>query len=654
MLQQFRDFANKPIVRWIFVLFLAVPFGLFGIDYYFKGPMGGDAIASVGPQRISQVEFDQGLRNQAEIYRQQFRGQFDPAIMENREVRSAVLDRLVNEKLVLVGAERAGIRMGDKQLAEKIATEPFFQVDGRFSKERYESLARAQGLTTVGLEERLRQDFRQQQFRASIADTAFVPRATLDSFIKLSEQTRDVGVANLAPEAYLAKVKITPEQVKSFYDSHAAEFTTPERARVEYVEVSLDAVAAKTPVSADDVKKVYDEEVKAGKHGQKEERRASHVLVAIKADAKEADRKAAQAKAEEIAARVRKSPASFAEIAKKESQDPGSAVQGGDLGFFSRGSMVKPFEDAVFAAKKNDIVGPVASDFGYHVIRVTDIRPEKVRSLAEVTPEIEANLKKQGATRGFAEAVESFSNLVYEQSTSLKPAAEKMNLAVQQSPWISKGASPVPVLNNPKLQAEIFSDATLKAKRNTSAIEVAPNVYVAARVVEHKPAELRPLDSVKADIERRLQREEALKLAKEDGEAKLKDLQAGKDAGLKWPAALAVNRQKPGGLWPTVLDRVFRVDAKKLPAYAGVETPMGYTLVRVTKVTDPEKVDDAQREQLRGRLRDAVAAEELEATLSSLRERVGVTLKKGALDVKQDTEAPVAPSAPPPKPAGRK
>jgi peptidyl-prolyl cis-trans isomerase D len=650
MLQQFRDFANKPIVRWLFVLFLAVPFGLFGIDYYFKGPMGGDAIASVGPQRINQVEFDQALRNQAEIYRQQFRGQFDPALMENPEIRRAVMDRLVNEKLVALGADRAGIRISDKQLAERIAGEPFLTVDGRFNKERYEQLARSQGLTAAGLDERLRQDFRQQQFRSSIVDTAFVPRATLDSFIKLSEQTRDVGVVNLAPDAYLAKVKITPEQVKSYHDSHAAEFTTPERARVEYVEMSLDAVAAKTPVSADDVKKVYDEEAKAGKYGQKEERRASHVLVAVKADAKEADKKAAQAKAEEIAARVRKSPASFAEIAKKESQDPGSAVQGGDLGFFGRGSMVKPFEDAVFAAKKNDIVGPVASDFGYHVIRVTDIRPEKVRSLAEVTPEIEANLKKQGATRGFAEAVESFSNLVYEQSTSLKPAAEKMNLAVQTSPWISKGASPVPVLNNPKLQAEIFSDATIKAARNTSAIEVAPNVYVAARVTEHKPAELQALDSVKADIERRLRREEALKLAKEEGEAKLKDLQAGNDAGLKWPAALAVNRQKPGGLWPTVLDRVFRVDAKKLPAYAGVETPMGYTLVRVTKVTDPEKVDDAQRDQLRGRLRDAVAAEELEATLSSLRERVGVTLKKGALDVKQDTEAPVAPSVPPPRP----
>ena len=634
MLQNFRDFANKRVVRIFFALFLVIPFGLFGIDYYFKAPVGGDTIASVGSQRIGQGEFDNAIRQQAEVYRQQFRGQFDASLMDNPEVRRAVLDRLVSERLVAIGAERAGIRMSDKELAERIASEPFFQVDGRFDKSRYETLAKSQNLATVGLDERLRADYRQRQFRDSIAETAFVPRATLDSFIRLSEQTREVSVVNLAPDAYLAKVKITPEQVKGYYDSHAAEFTTPERARLEYVEMSLDAVAAKTTVKPEDVKTVYDEEVKAGKHGQKEERRASHILLAAAADGKEADRKAAEAKAKDVAERVRKNPASFADIAKKESQDPGSAVQGGDLGFFGRAAMVKPFEDAVFAAKKNEIVGPVATDFGYHVIRVTDIKAEKVRSLAEASPEIEANLKKQGAARGFASSAEEFSNLVYEQSTSLKPAAEKMNLAVQVSPWITKGVPGVPILNNPKLQAEIFSDNAVKAKRNTAAVEVAPNVLVAARVLEHKPAELRPLESVKADIERRLQREEALKLAKADGEAKLKELQAGKDLGLKWPAVLGVNRQKPGGLPPAVIDKVFRAEPKKLPAYAGVETPAGFALVQVSKVIELEKVDDKQREALASRLKDAVAAEELESTLASLRSRVGVSVRKDALEKK--------------------
>ena len=635
MLEQFREFANKKIVRFLFALFLVIPFGLFGIDYYFRSPIGGDSVATVGSARIGTYEFDQALRQQADMYRQQFRGNFDPALMENPEIRRAVLDRLVAEKLVALGSQRAGIRVSDKELAQRIAAEPFFQVDGRFSKERYEQIAKAQGMSPIGLEERFRQDFREQAFRRSIIDTAFVPRSALDTFIKLSEQTREVSMVNIGPESAMAKVAVKPDEVKGYYDSHAAEFTTPEQVRVEFIELSLDALAAQTPASAEDVQRVYDEQVKSGKLGQPEERRASHILVTVKPGASEAEKKAAREKAQAIADRVKKSPATFAEVAKKESQDPGSAAQGGDLGFFRRGAMVKPFEEAVYAAKKNEILGPVESDFGFHVILVTDIKPAKVRTLAEAAPEIEAGIKKQAASRHFAEVAEQFSNLVYEQPTSLKPAADALKLGVQQSGWISRNAPGNRVLSNPKLVAEIFSDDAIKNHRNTSAVEVAPNVLVSAHVAEHKPPEKRPFDTVKAQIEKKLQRDEAMKLARADGEAKLKDLQAGKDAGLKWPAPLAVNRQKPGGLPPPVIDRVFRVDPKKLPAYVGVETPAGYALVQVTKVIDVEKIDDAKRQALVSQLRDTVAATELEATLASLRERVGVKVKADALEKKQ-------------------
>jgi len=634
MLQDLRDFGNKRIVRIIFALFLVVPFGFFGIDYYFRTPVGGDSIASVGRQRIGQVEFDNALRQQAEFYRQQFRGQFDPALMNNPEVRRSVLDRLVNQKLVSIGAEREKIRMGDKQLAERIASEPSFQVDGRFDKNRYELIAKANNLTPLGLDERLRREYAEAQFRNAIVDTAFVPKATLDSFIRLSEQTREVSVVNLAPDQYLAKVTVKPEEVKAFYDAHTADYTVPERVRVEYVELSLDALAARIPVKPEDVKAAYEDQLKTGKFGLPEERRASHILIAVPADAKDDVRKAAEAKANEIAARVRKAPATFADVAKKESQDPGSAVQGGDLGFFRRGAMVKAFEDAAFAAKKNDIVGPVKSEFGYHVIKVTDVKEGKTKSLAEAAPEIEADLKKQAASRTFAEAAEQFSNLVYEQSTSLKPVAEKLNLQVKESPFIAKGAAVAPPLNNPKLQAEIFSDATLKGKRNTAAVEVSPNVFVAARLLEQKPSELSPFDSVKAAIEKRIQRDRAAQLATDDGNAKLKELEAGKDAGLKWPAPLAVNRQKPGGLFPQVIDKVFRVDAKKLPAYLGVDTPAGFALVQVTKVIEPEKIDDNMRTALGAQLKEAVAAEELGATLASLRDKVGVRVTRDALEPK--------------------
>ena len=636
MLEQFREFANKRVVRFFFAIFLLIPFGLFGIDYYFRTPIGGDAVATVGSSRIGSYEFDQALRQQADVYRQQFRGNFDPSIMENAEIRRAVLDRLIAEKLVGVGSQRAGIRVSDKELAQRIAAEPFFQADGRFSRERYEQIAKMQGLSPIGLEERLRQDFREQAFRRSIIETAIVPKSALDTFIKLSEQTREVSVVNIGPESEMSKVSVKPDDVKAYYDSHAAEFTTPEQVRVEFVELSLDALASQTPAPAEDVQRVYDEQLKAGRLGQPEERRASHILVTVKPGASEAEKKAAHDKAQAIFDRVKKNPASFADVAKKESQDPGSATQGGDLGFFRRGAMVKPFEDAVFAAKKNDIVGPVESDFGFHVIQVTDVKPAKVRSLAEAAPEIEAGIKKQTASRRFAEAAEQFTNLVYEQPASLKPAADALKLGVQQSGWISKANPGSRVLSNPKLLAEIFSDDAIKNHRNTSAVEVAPNVLVSAHVVDHKAPEKKPFETVKADIEKRLARDEGLKLARTDGEAKLKELQAGKDAGLKWPAPLGVNRQKPGGLPPPVIDRVFRVDPKKLPAYVGVETPAGYALVQVTKVIDIDKVDDAKRQAMVAQLKDMVAATELEATLSSLRERVGVKVKADALEKRKE------------------
>jgi len=637
MLQTFREIGNKKIVQLAIALFLIIPFGLFGVDYYFRAPVGGDVVASVGRQRIGEQEFNDAIRRQADIYRQQFRGQFDASLMDNPEIRRAVLDRLVAEKLVTAATDRSGVRLTDAELARRIMAEPAFQVDGKFSKERYDIIARSQGMTPVGLDERLRRDWAEQQFRDSIVGTTFVPKATLDGFIRLSQQTREVSVVNLAPEQYLAKAAVKPEEVKAYYDAHPKEFTIPERARVEYVELSLDALAAKQQVIPEDVKKVYEEQAQGGKLGVPEQRRASHILISVPADAKDDVRKAAEAKANAIAAEVRKKPASFADVAKKESQDPGSAAQGGDLGFFSRGAMVKPFEDAVFdpKVKKGEIVGPVKSDFGYHIIKLTDVKGGTVKSLAEATPEIEGNLKKQAAQKAFTDAAEQFSNLVYEQSTSLQPVADKLGLAIQQSPWLEKGKpSPVPALANPKIQAEIFSDATLKGKRNTAAIETGTNTLVAARLLEYKPEELRSFDSVKAEVEVKLKREAAVKLANEDGAAKLKELQAGKDAGLKCPAPLGVNRQKPGGLFPVVIDKVFRADPKKLPAYLGVETPVGYSLVQVSKVVEVDKVDDKQREALAAQLRNAVAAEELDSVLGSLRDRVGVTVRKDVLEKK--------------------
>ncbi|MCW5593878.1 MAG: SurA N-terminal domain-containing protein [Burkholderiales bacterium] len=632
MLDKIRTFSQYRIVKWLFAIFLVIPFGLFGIDYYFRTPLGGDTIATVGGSRVSQGDFDQALRQQQETLQAQFGRNWDASLMENPELRRSVLERVINERLVGLGAERAGVRIDDKQLADRIASEPAFQEDGKFSRSRYEAIARAQGFSVVGLDERLREDMRLTRYRDSIVQTAFVPRSTLDGFIRLSEQSREVSMIQVTPDAFLASVKPTEEQVRAYYESKSQEFAVPEQVRVEYVELSVDSLAARTPVDPEEVKKFY--EANKSRFVQREERRASHILLAVKPDAPEAEQKAVEAKAAAIAAEVRRKPAGFAEVARRESKDPGSAPQGGDLGFFARGAMVKPFEDAAFGAKKDEIVGPVRTDFGWHVIRVTDVKPEKGKSLAEATPEIEAELKKGAASRRFVEVAEGLTNMVYEQSTSLKPAADQYGLAIQQTGWFAKSGGAPGLLNNPKLLADIFSDNAIKAKRNTAAIEVAPSVLVAARVIEHKPASQRPYESVRAAIEQRLKREEALKLATADGEAKLKAAQEGKEAGLKWPAPLEVSRQKPGGLPPPVLDRVFRVDARKLPAVVGVSTPVGYALVRVTKVIDVQTIDDAKRKALGAQLRQTVALSELEGSLASLRSHIGVEIRKDAFEKK--------------------
>jgi peptidyl-prolyl cis-trans isomerase D len=586
--------------------------------------VGGDTVASVGSARISQAAFDKAIKDQLETYRAQFGANFDAALMDRPEIRQGVLDRVVNEQLVALAADRTGIRVGDRQLAERIMSEPAFQEDGKFSKARYDAIARAQGWTPKGLDERLRDEMQLNLFRESIGASSIVPRATLDAFIRLSEQSREVSVITVGPDAFLAGVKVAEPEIEAYYKSNAAEFTIPEQVRVEYVSLSLDALAAKLPAEAQDVQAFY--ESNKARFVQPEERRASHILLTLKPDGSEAEKKAAEDKAEAILKAVRARPASFADVAKKESQDPGSASQGGDLGFFRRGAMVKAFEDAAFAAKKDEIVGPVRSEFGIHVIRVADVKPEKGKSLAEATPEIEAEVRRNLASRRFPDVAESLINGVYEQSTALAPTAERLGLPLAQSPWFSK-AAPGPVFGNPKLLAEIFSDEAIKAKRNTAAIEVQPGVLVSARVIEHKPAELRPLETVKAGIEQKLRRDAAMRLAVADGEAKLKAAREGREEGLKWPAPLAVNRQKPGGLQPPVLERAFRVDAGKLPAIDGVSTPMGYSLVKVTKVMDVDRIDESRRKALSDQLRQTLAAAELESTLATLRSRIGVSVR---------------------------
>jgi peptidyl-prolyl cis-trans isomerase D len=374
----------------------------------------------------------------------------------------------------------------------------------------------------------------------------------------------------------------------------------------------------------------------AERYKQGETRRASHILIRVAKDAPEAEAKAAKAKADDLLAQVRKTPGDFARIAKANSQDPGSAEKGGDLDWFGRGAMVKAFEDAAFTLKDGQISDVVRSDFGFHVIRLTGVRPERVKPVEDTKAEIIAELRRDAGTKKYADAAEAFGNMVYEQADSLKPAAEKWKLEIRQTPWLAKGGKLAAPFDNQKLAGALFSDDGLKNKRNTEAVEVAPGTLVSARVLEHKPAALQPLEAVRGDIEKHLIREEAIKLAIKDGEDKLARLGKGEALDLHWSPPRSVSRTAPQGLPPEALRAVFKADASKLPAHAGFASPgNGYALYRIRSVKAGEIAkDDPRGNALTQQYSRLVAEEEFSAWMAALKDRFPVAINKVVLESK--------------------
>lgn len=634
MLDNLRQSTQNKFAKVILAL-ITVPFALWGVDSYVRTGGSADGVAKVAGTKITPQEFNQALKEGLEQLRAQYGSAVDPAIVDTPEYRHSVLDGMVNQRVLLDNAIRSGMTISDNQLFERIAAMPAFQEDGKFSRTRYQGLLKQQGLTPAGFEARLRQDLMLQAYQQAVAGTPLISQTSVDTLIRASEQTREVSVIRYMPEQFTAQVKIDDAAVKTYYDAHKPEFTVPDQVRLEYVVLSADTLAPQVGVADEEVKKYYDEHT--AQYQQAEERQASHVLISVAPTASEADKKAALAKAEDVAKQAKANPGKFAALAEKYSQDPGSSTKGGDLGMFSRGMMVKPFEDAAFEMKKGEVRGPVLSDFGYHIIKLTEVKPAKTKTLAEATPQIAAELKKQKATKLFAEAAEPFSNMVYEQSASLKPAADAYKLPIKQSSWISRKGGEVPELSNEKLLQAVFGEEVLKNKRNTEAVEVAPNTLAAARLIEFKPSALRPLAEVSATIKAKLTREEAAKLAARQGAAQLAALSKGSaPAGLKWQGPEQVSRQQPGSLSAPALEAAFKAPTKALPTYLGVENPQGgYSLVRISKVTDGAPTDEAKKRVYADRLKTMSAQAELTALIASLREGTDVKVSRDLLDKKE-------------------
>jgi peptidyl-prolyl cis-trans isomerase D len=471
-----------------------------------------------------------------------------------------------------------------------------------------------------------------------IGGTVLVPKAVVDQSLEALLQRRQVQMQRFNAKDYRSKVNPSDADIEAYYKANEALFRAPEQARIEYIVLDQQALKQGISVPEDDLRRYYGEN--ASRYTAAEERRASHILVAADKDMPAAERQKARAKAEALLEQVRKSPAQFAEIARKNSNDPGSAERGGDLDFFGRGGMVKPFEDAVFAMKPGEISNVVETDFGYHIITMTAQRGGEKKSFETVRAEIEDEVRKQLAQKRFAEAAEQFTNTVYEQSDSLQPAMDKLKLdkrtaTVQRTP--AAGASG-PVAS-PKLLEAVFANDAIRNKRNTDAVEVGPSQLASARIVEYTPARTLPLAEVKDQVRERLVAEQAAALARQEGLALLAQLQKGGELTL--PESAVVSRASAQGLPRNVIDAVLGADASRLPAPVGIDLgDQGYLVARVTQVL-PRDPAVASEENLQGQYAQAVANAEAQAYLAALKARYKAEIKTAALAA--DTAAAGAP-----------
>lgn len=627
MLDEIRTVAQGWVGKVLLAL-IAIPFALFGIDSYLSSAGSNVAVAKVGGNNISIQEYDNALKNMRN--RLQSEGKFDQAQLEGPEVKSLVLNQLINKQLLSDELKRAKYAISDEQLATYVTGMPEFQKDGKFSQELYDQTLAQNQLTPTRFEAGMRADLLAQQAQDGITKLGFISNARADDTFKLTNQKRVVTVAEIKTKDFMSQVNIDAAQVKAYYDKHKDKLIEPEKVKVEFVTLAPVNFMRSVQVDDAEVKKFYDEN--AAKFQGNEQRRASHILIGFGVSATPEQKQQAKQKTETILAEIKKNPKSFEALAIKESQDPGSAVKGGDLGSFARGAMVKPFEDAAFSMKVNEVSNLVESEFGYHIIKVTEITGQN-SDFNSLKPQIKGDLMFQKAQEEFAKQAETFSNLVYEQSGSLQPAAKTFGGEVQKSDWLNRETGAKFFKNNEKIMNLIFSSEVLKDRRNTEAVEVSPNNLVSARVVEYKPAAPKNFDEVKAGIEALLKLEAASNLALDKGEAALKTLRDGKEAaGIEWIPEVTVDRRNAQGLTDLAMNQVFKTSAANLPAYSGLaDNKQGYLLVKVIKVDTALPSDVEAKKVAKTALNAALASEYLAAYKQSLREKAKVTVNEKLL-----------------------
>jgi len=617
MLQNIRDNSQGWIAKTIIGL-IVVLMALTGFEAIFQAASHSQDAAKVNGQTISQNELSQAVDMQRRQLMQQLGKDFDPALLDEKMLREAALKGLIDRKLLLQGAEDAKFAFSEAALDQLILQTPEFQVDGKFSAERFDSVIRQMGYGRMQFREMLAQEMLIGQLRTGLAGSSFVTDKQVEAFARLEKQTRDF--ASLTFKADPAAIKVGDDEVKAHYDQHAKEFMTPDQVVIDYIELKKAAFFDQVKVNDDELKALYEKEIA----NLAEQRRAAHILIEVNDKTSDAQ---AKARIEEIQQRLNKGE-DFAKLAKEFSQDPGSASAGGDLGFAGPGVYDPAFEEALYKLNKDQVSAPVHTEYGYHLIKLLGVEAPDVPTFASLKDKLTHELKTQQVEQRFVEATKQLEDAAFEASDLAQPAQD-LGLKVHTSaPFGREGGEGV-TANRAVVQAA-FSEEVMDEGANSNGIELDPETVVVLRVKEHRKPEQLPLEAVAKNISQQLAKDKATAELKAKADKLIAGLRDGsvKPASQSWKVQEAATRGQDG-IDPAELQAVFRLgkpESKDKPVYGSVVLGDGSLVVLQLKgVNEGAAATDEEKAQIRRYLASRAGSQDFAAFRKQLEAKADVT-----------------------------
>ncbi|HET6433512.1 SurA N-terminal domain-containing protein [Dyella sp.] len=634
MLQALRNKMHGwPSIVILGIAVFAMSF--FGIESYFMS-RNDTFVAKVGKQEISQQQFQERMNQLRQRAVAEQGDSFDGSVFEQPATKLAILDQLVDEKVLAKANDDLGVQVSDQQVRDFIASIPAFELDGRFDPTTYRTVLAAQGKTPAMFESEIRASLEPGIIPDAITASTIITPADVDRYINLRLQRRSVRYAQL-PLPKLEDETVTEQQIASYYKQHQDAFISPEQVSLQYVEVNgSDLKSSETP-SDEELRKRYADEKQ--RFIQPEQRLVSHILIDVPKNASPEQQKAALAKAQKIAAEAK--PDNFAALAKADSEDLGSRRQGGDLGWLEKGVTNAAFDQALFALQKGQISKPVLSDEGYHVIWLRDVRSGQAKPFEEVRDELAKEAQAGSRDRAFNELAGKLTDKTYQNPASLEPAAQELGLKIKTTDLFSR-AGGADIASDPKVLKAAFSDDVLAQGNNSNLIELGTDRAVVVRVDKHVPAAAKPLSEVKDTVRQRVLAERTTEAAKAQAQALVARLLKGEafdavaaSAGAKVEAAPEVVRSQPG-LPPSIGERAFLMPHPQegKPVFGTVEMADGsYALVALDKVegADMSKIAAADRATLQAQMAKAYGTEAAHEFIDQVKARTEIKVAKDRL-----------------------